>query len=101
MQGAAGADALMSMAPGDTDDADALASEQGQLVRELFVSVWKALPAAAVCEGALGQRVLQTAIAAALPFLRRTLLLRAIVLGNIYIYIYIYVCIYTSSNSAG
>ena len=102
MQGAAGADALVSETSEDAEDTyrDELASGHGLLVREMFFAVSKSLPAAVVCEGALGQRVLQTAIAGALPFLRRTLLLRAVVLGNIYIhtyihkYVYLCVCVY-------
>ena len=52
---AADADALVSDTSSDADDRDELARGQELLVREMFASVWKFLPASVVCEAEVRQ----------------------------------------------
>ena len=62
-------------------NADALKRGNGVAVHNMFGQVWALLPVAEEIEDKLKDAVFELAIAAALPFLRRALLLRAVVLG--------------------
>ena len=67
---------------GDLDGGEALHNGDGPVIREMFEAVWKCLPGEVRWHGAGRERVLNLAVASSLPFLRRAMLLRAVVLGT-------------------